>query len=385
MPPARPGRWAFVVDHSLLLVAGAVIGLAWANTSPGTYARAASALRFPVNDIGMVFFFALAAKEIIEARLPGGPLASPRQAAVPLLAAVGGMAVPAGLYVLLATLLGHRPLLGGWAIPTATDIAFSYLAARLIFPRTHPAVPFLLLLAIADDALGLVLLAVCYPSGPLSAPAFAALMAPALAVAWWLRRRTTRSAWPYVTIAGGLSWGALHLGGVHPALALIPILPFMPHAERDLGLFEEAEAALPDTLNVFERAWKTPVQFILLLFGLANAGVPFAGTGPGTWIVLACLVLGKPAGILLATFLSVRAGLGAPGGIGFRDVAVVGIAAGTGLTVALFFATAAFPAGPLLDQVKMGALLSFVAAPLAVLAGRLTAGARPAPPVRGAP
>lgn len=381
MQAARTGRWTFVVDHSLLLVAGAAAGLAWANVFPLSYARASSALHFAVNDVGMVFFFALAAKEIIEARLPGGPLASPREAAVPLLAAVGGMAAPAALYVLLALLSGHRALLGGWAIPSATDIAFSYLAARLIFPKTHPAVPFLLLLAIADDALGLVLLAVCYPSGPVSAPAFAGLMALAIAAAWWLRRRATPAVWPYVAIAGSLSWGALYFGGLHPALALVPVLPFMPHAVRDRGFFDEEDERLPDTLNRFERAWKVPVQFILLFFGLANAGVPLASIGPGTWIVLAALVAGKPVGILMATFLALKAGLRPPGGLRYRDVAVVGIAAGTGLTVALFFATSAFAPGPTLDEVKMGALLSFVAAPLAVAAGRLTAGRA----FRGAP
>ncbi len=114
----------------------------------------------------MVFFFALATKEIVEATLPGGPLASPRQAGVPLLAAVGGMAVPAAIYVLQATFDGRPDLMRGWAIPCATDIAFSYLVARVIFPKAHPAIPFLLLLAIADDALGLILLAVFYPSGP---------------------------------------------------------------------------------------------------------------------------------------------------------------------------------------------------------------------------
>ena len=143
-------------------------GLFWANLDHESYDRFAHALHFAVNDVGMVFFFALAAKEIVEATVPGGPLSSPREAAVPMLAAAGGMIGPAGLYVLQAIVLGRPELMPGWAVPCATDIAFSYLAARLIFPRTHPAIPFLLLLAIADDALGLILLALFYPSAPLS-------------------------------------------------------------------------------------------------------------------------------------------------------------------------------------------------------------------------
>jgi NhaA family Na+:H+ antiporter len=113
-----------------------------------------------------------------------------------------------------------------------------------------------------------------------------------------------------------------------------------------------------------------PVQFVLLLFGLVNAGVPLASVGQGTWIVLSSLVVGKPIGIVLFTFLAVAAGLRVPGGLRYRHTLVVGIAAGTGFTVALFFATAAFPAGRALDEAKMGALLSFVAAPIAIGLGR---------------
>src|SRR5688572_21225686 len=134
----------------------------------------------------MVFFFALAAKEVFEATLPGGALASLRRASSPVIAAVGGMVAPAAIYVGLASTIGPAGLTRGWAIPCATDIAFSAMIAGVVFPRGHPAVPFLLLLAIADDALGLIILAVFYPSGPVSFPALAALMTAAVAVAFWL-------------------------------------------------------------------------------------------------------------------------------------------------------------------------------------------------------
>jgi NhaA family Na+:H+ antiporter len=176
-----------------------------------------------------------------------------------------------------------------------------------------------------------------------------------------------------VLAAGGLSWTALYTGGFHPALALVPIVPLMPHSPRDLGVFEPREELQPDALNRFEHWWSTPVQFILLLFGFANAGVPFAQIGPGTYYVLAALLIGKPAGILLFSAAASLLGARRPAGLAVRHLVLVGIVASIGFTVSLFFATAAFPGGAALAETKMGALLSFVAAPIALIAARLTA------------
>src|SRR5205823_7515656 len=120
-------------EHSLVLPLGASLALAWANTFALSYARFAHALEFSVNDVGMVFFFALAAKEVVEATAPGGALHTWRRAALPVIAAVGGMAVPALIYVLYARATGAPELMRGWAIPCATDIAFSFLVAKAIF------------------------------------------------------------------------------------------------------------------------------------------------------------------------------------------------------------------------------------------------------------
>jgi NhaA family Na+:H+ antiporter len=356
----------FIFDNSLLLLGGTIAAVAWANIEQASYDHVAHPLHFWVNDVGMVFFFALAAKEVFEATLPGGPLASPRRALSPLAAAVGGMVVPALVYIALAATRGPAELTRGWAIPCATDIAFSAMIARIIFPVAHPAIPFLLLLAIADDALGLLILAIFYPSGALSFPALSGLMAAAIVLALWLRRRRIRSFWPYVLGPGLLSWAALYLGGFHPALALVPIVPLMPHGPSDLGLFDPREDDRPDTLNRFEHWWATPVQFVLLLFGFANAGVPIEQIGAGTYYVLAGLLFGKPIGILLFSGVAKLAGGSLPPGLRQSDLLVVGIVASIGFTVSLFFATAAFPAGPALEETKMGALLSFVAAPLAL-------------------
>jgi NhaA family Na+:H+ antiporter len=357
----------FIFDNSLLLLAGTAAALIWANVDLASYNRLAHPLHVWVNDVGMVFFFALAAKEVFEATLPGGPLASPRRALSPLAAAVGGMVAPALIYVALASTRGPVELIRGWAIPCATDIAFSAMVARIIFPATHPAVPFLLLLAIADDALGLIILAVFYPSGTLSFPALAGFMTAGILLAAWLRRRGTRSFWSYVLGPGVLSWIGLYMGGFHPALALVPIVPFMPHSPRDLGVFDPREELRPDTLSRFEHWWARPVQFVLLLFGFANAGVPFAQIGAGTYYVLAGLLLGKPIGILLFSRIVRVAGGTLPPGLRTGELLVVGIVASIGFTVSLFFATAAFPEGQALAETKMGALLSFAAAPLAMV------------------
>jgi NhaA family Na+:H+ antiporter len=368
---------AYVIDRSLLLVAGAAIALVWANVFPASYSSFADVAHAAINDVGMVFFFALATKEIVEATRPGGALASKRQAALPLLAAAGGMLVPAALYASGAALVGEPGLLRGWAIPCATDIAFSYLVARMIFPPKHPAIPFLLLLAVADDALGLVILGVFYPAEHVSVAWLTALMTPALLVAWWLRRRSVTSFWPYVLGSGTLSWGAFHFGGLHPALALVPIVPFMPCHERYHELFDKHRPAVSDTLNSFAAWWRLPVQIVLFFFGLANAGVPLAAVGNATWLVALGLLVGKPLGILGSTAVGVLAGLRRPAGMTYEDVLIVGVTAGIGFTVALFFATAAFPRGPLLDEAKLGALISFSAAPIAVACSRYRGRRRP--------
>lgn len=353
------------VDHSGLLIVGSLLALLWANLHLDSYRDVTQALHFLVNDVGMAFFFALAAKEVVEATAPGGPLHSPRRSAMPVVAAVGGMAGPALIYIGLMTAFGRSDLMRGWAIPTATDIAFSYLIARLIFGDKHSGIPFLLLLAIADDALGLLILALFYPSAPIRFGIFVMVVGAAMVMAWWLRTRRTKSFWPYVGGAGLLSWLGFHYGGLHPALALVPVIPFLPHAKRDPGFFVPSRSG-DDTLSVFEHWWKLPVQIILFFFGLVNAGVAVSTVGTGTWVVLAALVVGKPVGIVGATAVGMLAGLRRPAGVRWRDLTVLGIVGGIGFTVALFFATASFAEGPALDQTKMGALLSFVAAPIAV-------------------
>jgi NhaA family Na+:H+ antiporter len=197
----------------------------------------------------------------------------------------------------------------------------------------------------------------------------------AMLLASWLRRRGVLSFWPYVLGGGFLSWIAFFQGGLHPVLALVPIVPFLPHAARDAGLFVKTPDA-HDTLNTFEHRLKRPVEVMLFFFGLANAGVAFGNVGAGTWFVLVSILVGKPVGILVATALSAAAGLHLPEGVTWRDAVVVGVIAGVGFTVALFFATAAFPYGRLLDETKMGALLSFGAVIIGLIVARILGAGR---------
>lgn len=335
-------------------------------------------IHFIINDILMAFFFAIAAKEVWESLLPGGALANPRKAATPLLATVGGIVGPALIYLAGALVTGSYETFGnGWAVPCATDIAFSYLVARVIFGAGHPAIAFLLLLAIADDAAGLLILAVFYPQAPI-VPQWLLLTVGAMAAAYLMRRMRIHSHWIYMAGPGVLCWWSFFQANIHPALGLVPLIPMLPHAHTDLGLFAKEELDRHDTLNEFEHFWKTPVEFFLGAFGLANAGVVLSSLGTGTWLVLAGLLIGKPVGITLLTLFAEKGlKLEKPAGMDYRHVVTLGMVAGIGFTVALFVSVAAFTVpGAVQDSVKMGALLSFAAAPIAIILGK-SLGLRP--------
>jgi Na+:H+ antiporter, NhaA family len=375
----------FLFENSLFLIGGAVIALIWANWNwdgyhalvhysvfDGSLGKVLN-LHFVVNDVLMALFFAIAAKEVWESFLPGGALSNFRTAATPLMATLGGVVMPAALYLLGASLTGQMNTLGrGWAVPCATDIAFSYLVARLIFGKGHPAISFLLLLAIADDAAGLVILALAYPQQAIQ-PEWFLLSAAAIGLGLWMRKQGLKSFWWYLLIPGVMCWFSFYLAGIHAALGLAPIIPTLPHAKRDLGLFAPEELERHDTLSEFEHWWKNPVELVLGLFGLVNAGVVFSNVGTGTWLVLLGLMVGKPLGITLFTYLGQKLfKLQMPAGMNYRHIVSLGAVAGIGFTVALFVSTAAFnQPGPVQDSIKMGALGSFFSAFLAIGISRL--------------
>lgn len=361
----------FLLENSLFLILGTVGGLLWANLSYNSYEKIVHQLHFIVNDLGMVFFFAIAAKEVFESILPGGALSSPRKAGMPLLATIGGMAGPAAIFIVGSHFVDRADLARGWAIPCATDIAFSYLVARFVFGSKHPAIPFLLLLAIADDGLGLLILTLFYHTGQGSILVFAGLVVSAIVISLLMKRGGITNFWPYVTICGGISWLGFYYGGIHPALAMVPIVFAMPHEAADLGIFAEEKEELSDTLNKFERWWETPVEIILGLFGFVNGGVIIGSAGIGTWLVVSALLVGKPLGILCFSLVGRLFGFKLPDGMRWADVFVLGCAAAVGFTVSLFISTVAFPPGKDLDMMKIGALLSFGAVIVTFIVGKL--------------
>ncbi len=417
--------WSFLSEYSLLLIMGAIAALIWANIDPESYhhfveyplffndyigvsaekwvaaygaeeaahyqfdASRVLTLHYLINDALMALFFAIAGKEVWEAvALRDGSLRG-RKALTPLVATAGGMIGPIAIYFAIAGVLGEiEALANGWAVPTATDIAFSYLIGRIVFGAGHPAVRFLLLLAIADDAAGLIILAVFYPTGELAPEwllvSFGAAFLVYLVFNYLPRRsdaardqrvrgprvRSVYGAWPYI-IGGLVSWFGFTQAGIHPALGLLPIIPAIPHADNAYGFFDAVEERSTDLLNRLEHALKSPVELILFFFGLANAGVAFTSVNAATWAVLGGLLIGKPLGIwAFGIFAADGLKLGLPIGMKNSDLVVLGTVAAIGFTVSLFVASVAFEGGVVQEGAKMGALLSFFAAAAAIVAGR---------------
>jgi NhaA family Na+:H+ antiporter len=374
-PPARlPQLWHMATEYVLALPLGVLVALVWANTAPESYFQATGALRFVVNDVAMVLFFGLIMKEVVEATIPGGVLHPWRRAAMPLVASLGLTLVPVLAYPLIVPWLDEPRILEGWPALFATDIAFGYFIARLVFGR-HAAVPFFLVLAICANGLGLLALASAAPRPGFHLATGIPLMAAALASAWVLRSLRVRELWPYLFGAGGFSWCALYFGGLEPAFALVPILPFVPHAARDPGFFVDAPPQAHDPLSRFEQWTRHPAQLALLLFGIVGAGIPLQALDWGTLGLPLAALMAKPVGLLLGVALALAIGLRLPAHVGWRELIVVGLIASVGFTIALFFVSAAVAAGPTVSELKMGALLSVSGGLLAVpVAARLRIG-----------
>jgi len=225
-------------------------------------------LHFVANDIIMAFFFGLAMKEVVEALLPGGSLNPPSKAINPLLTTLGGVLGPVAVYFIFLQIFFEMGLMDdygmtlsdyqkGWGIVTATDIVLAWLVARLIFGQGHPAIDYLLLLAVADDALGMVIIACFYPdeAHPVE-PVYLLITALGMACSYIMRKFYYRKehahgaghiqSWiPYIFIGGTLSWIGFIKAHLHPALSLCAIIPFMPtaphHGEEDEASSEELE------------------------------------------------------------------------------------------------------------------------------------------------
>jgi len=366
-------------EFSLPLIAGVVVALIWANLDITSYKAMAYSpvfggvdLHFLTNDVFMVLFFGIAAAEITESCLPGGDLNPPTKAVNALVATAGGVLGPAAVYLGLNASLGAPNLANGWGIPTATDIALAWVVARTVFGAGHPAVSFLLLLAIVDDALGLLIIALFYPNPHHPPePAWLLLVPCGMLAAYLMRRARVSSYWPYLVFAGSASWTGLYLGNLHPALALACVVPFLPHEERESAhMFEEDEEE-HSPLHSFVDSWRLFVDFGMFMFGLVNAGVRFSHVSEPTWLVLLGLLAGKTVGIVAASAIASTIGWRRPEGLGLKELLLIGLIAGIGFTVSLFIAGEAFSDSAARDGAKMGALLSILIAVPALLSGRI--------------
>ncbi len=387
----------------ILLLAATLIALGWANSPwSGAYERLwdtrlsigfgrwslSHDLRHWVNDGLMTFLFMLVGLEIKREVLTG-ELRDRRAAIVPVLAAVGGMVVPALLFLAIAA--GGQDA-RGWGVPMATDIAFALGVLTLVGRSAPPGLkPFLLTLAIADD-IGSVLVIAIFTSGGLSAGPLliAALAVAAIAL---LERIHVRAPAAYIVL-GAVVWAATAGSGVHPTIAglvlglLTPAVAF----QRPATVSEEAHRIADETvddpnppdvdapywlylaglsreavsplarLEAFLHPWASFV--IVPLFALANAGVDLSAealrrvaTSPVALGVVVARVIGKPLGIALVAALVVRSGLGRlPEGVRWRHVVGVGALAGIGFTVALLMAELAFSDPELVEAAKVGIL-----------------------------
>jgi NhaA family Na+:H+ antiporter len=419
---ARPVREFLRVETagSVLLLGAALLALIWANSPVAdSYdsfwhtelvidvgpLHLAESLQHWVNDALMVIFFFVVGLEI-KYELVNGDLRDPRTAALPIVAAVGGMVVPAGIYALIA---GGGEGSSGWGIPMATDIAFAVGVLGLLGRRIPSAARlFLLTLAIVDDIGAILVIAVFY-TDDLSF-GWLGLALGLLGVIVVMRLLRIWAVWAYAVV-GVLTWFALLESGVHATLAGVAIgllTPATALLKEDVarGFAQEAIAdrhlnpdelerlrfLLTESVPVVERLQTRlhPLSsyVVLPIFALANAGVALGGGVLGEALgstvalgIAAGLVIGKPVGIVAACFLAIRLGLGRlPDRTSWPMVAGLGCVAGIGFTVSLFIAGLSFPGAELLtEEAKVGILGASLVAALGGVGVLLLSTARRAP------
>jgi NhaA family Na+:H+ antiporter len=357
----------FVNERFLWLPLGAAVALVWANTLPESYFRLARAVAFPVNEIGMAIFLGLVTQEAFEAVMPGGALHTSRRWALAFMAAAGGALGSAFVFLAYITLTHEEVLARAWPIACAIDIAAGYYLVKTIFRRAT-APHFLLLIGIITGAAGVLVTAV-WPAFTPAHLGAGLLLVLAVAIAVAIRRSRVRMFWPPLVLCGTLSWLALYWAGVHPALALVPIVPFLPHRPRAGSPFADP----PPVVRVHraEHEWHAVAQIALFLFGVVNAGVIMRGVDTGTWAVLTAALIGRPLGMLGGCALGYRLGLRPPASLRWRELIVIALATSSGFTFALFAATTLLPPGAVLTQIKLGALATVAGALATYAAARL--------------
>lgn len=389
------------------LILAALLAFLWANSpwAPGYFTLQETYFGFDlggwslekplllwVNDGLMALFFFLVGLEI-KREVSVGELSEPRDAILAVVAALGGVVVPGAIY---AAINWNGEGIGGWGVPVATDIAFALGMMALLGNRVPLSLKvFLTALAIVDDLVAVLIIALFYTSGV--SLFYLALALGALGLAFIYGRGGGRNL-KLFALLGLIVWFFVLQSGVHATVAgvllalVIPIKRKIPpeNLRDELGTsfesqrFEETEVKVANLEQVLENA-QSPlhrlehllhpwVAFLILpVFALFNAGLSLGGGGgvltPVTAGVFLGLLVGKPVGVLVFSWLATRLGWASlPEGVGWRSMVGVGLLAGIGFTMSLFVGGLAFEEGGLLDQAKLGVLSASVLAAMLGLA-----------------
>jgi Na+:H+ antiporter, NhaA family len=297
-----------------------------------------------INYLLMTLFFFVVGLEI-KRELTSGHLSSFKKAVIPFVAAIGGMAVPAMIYLLIA----GREAPGGWGVAVATDIALAVGLLAIIGSNALASLrTFLLALAVIDDIGAILVIAFVYSTGIVPGWIAGALLTVAFIAA--LKKFQINQVFVYVPL-GALLWYCMYRGGIHPTLAGVVLGMMTPNIARKGTELIDAEDHVVSIIEWLENKLHPYSSFLIVpLFAFANTGVQISQSSitaainsPIAWGIFFGLVLGKPVGIVIASWSAKRVGLGEyPEGANTVKIFATGSAAGIGFTVAIFIANLAF-------------------------------------------
>ena len=376
----KPFKWFFKLEAAsgLVLLFAAIIALLVSNSQFssnyneilnsylslgfGNFKLKLSILHW-INDVLMAIFFFLVSLEI-KREFIQGELSNPKQALLPIIAAVGGMVVPALIYV--AINFGDSITLKGWAIPSATDIAFSLGVLSLLGKRVPLSLKvFLTALAIIDDLGAIVIIAFFY-SGKIQF-LYLLLMLVAMIVLILMNRFNVRNFIPYL-IVGAFLWEFTHASGIHATISGVLLALTIPHKDKENEHYHKKSMLIK-----LEHIISPYVAFgIMPIFAFANAGVSLDGINLASLLdpvplgILCGLFFGKQFGVFLFSYLSIKFKLAEmPNNSDWITLYGVGVLTGIGFTMSLFVGNLAFSESTqYLDGVKIGVLLGSLASTL---------------------
>ena len=327
-----------------------------------------------INYVLMTLFFFVVGLEI-KRELTSGHLSSFKNAVTPFIAAIGGMALPAGIYLIIAGDVDAN----GWGVPVATDIALAVGLLALVGTSAVASLrSFLLALAVIDDIGAILIIALVYSSGVSTSWSF--LAAITVAVIYLLNKFGVRSTYVYILFGIAL-WYCMYKSGVHPTLAGVILGLMTPNILKENSKLHDDEDNQVSVIEWLEERIHPWSSFIIVpLFAFANTGVVITSdsindaiNSPIAWGIFAGLVIGKPIGVLASVFIARKINLGQyPQGAKNVDILATGSAAGIGFTVAIFIANLAF-SDPTTQDLAIFAVIiaSIVSAVLSVLIFKL--------------